>query len=235
MSTAPTTAPTTAGTAPAAHRTAPRGWALAGALAGAAGVAGVQASTAMSAVYQPELAGDAAGITAALAGQRTPLVVMHTALLLATVLLVVAAAGLHRRLAAALPAGSLLPGVAAGGLGLTAVAGLMGTALDTEFLFGLARPEDLVPEAAVVYGHWVGTVPWLWVGAGVAALAVAVAALRHRAAPAWIGWVSLVLGLLTTLVGISPLQYLAGFPGPVWLLAASLGFLLGDRAVRVAP
>lgn len=211
-----------------------RGWAAAGVLAGAAGITSIQASTAADAVYREDLAGDAEGIVAALAQQTGPLIAFHTATTLTTVLLLVVAAGLHRRLAGVLPVGSLLPGVAAGGLGLVSVAGLMGSALDTEFIFGLSSPESLVPETAVVYGHWVGTVPWLWVGAGVAALAVAVAALRHRALPRWIGWVSLVLGVLTTLVGVSPLQYLAGFPGPVWLLVASLGFLLGDRATTRA-
>ena len=226
-----TSIPTGTTTTPARQgRWSGRGWAAAGVAAGAAGITSIQASTAADAVYRPELAGDAAGITTALSGQLTPLLVFHTATTLTTVLLVVVAAGLHRRLARALPAGSLLPGVAAGGLGLVAVAGLMGSALDTEFLFGLTEPDRLVPETAVFYGHWVGTVPWLWVGAGVAGLAVAVAALRHRAVPRWIGWASLVLGGLTALVGVSPLQYMAGFPGPVWLLVASLGFLLGDRA-----
>ncbi|GAB7193257.1 hypothetical protein NUM3379_39660 [Kineococcus sp. NUM-3379] len=210
-----------------------RGWAAAGVLAGAAGITSIQASTAVDALHRQD--GDAEGVVAALAQQVPQILVFHTATTVATVLLLVVAAGLHRRLARALPADSLLPAVAAGGLGLVAVAGLIGSGLDTEFVFGLQDPSVLVPEAAVLFAHWVGTVPWLWVGSGVAALAVAVAALRHRALPRWIGWVSLVLGVLTTLVGISPLQYMAGFPGPVWLLVASLGFLLGDRAADRAP
>jgi len=90
----------------------------------------------------------------------------------------------------------------------------------------------MVPEAAVVYNHWVGTIPWVWVGAGVAAVALAIAALRHAAAPRWIGYVSLILGGLTLLVGLSPLQYLAGMTGPIWLLVVSLGFAFGDRTAR---
>lgn len=58
---------------------------------------------------------------------------------------------------------------------------------------------------------------------------MAVASLRHGAAPRWIGVVSLLLGGLTLLVGISPLQYMAGFVGPLWLTVAALGFALGDR------
>ena len=54
-------------------------------------------------------------------------------------------------------------------------------------------------------------------------------AFRHAAAPRWIGAVSVVLGGLTLVAGLSPLQYLAGFTGPVWLLVVALGFALGDR------
>jgi hypothetical protein len=88
---------------------------------------------------------------------------------------------------------------------------------------------QLVPEAAVFFGHWVGTIPWLWVGAGVAALCVAAAALRHRVLPRWIGVISLILGGIITLLGISPLQYMAGMVGPIWLLVVSIGFAARDR------
>lgn len=208
----------------------PRGWALAGLLAAAAGIGGMTASGMADGVYQPQLAGDADGIVAAMAEQVPQLLAFHLSTMLAVVLLPVVAAGLHRRLRAATPVDSLLPVVAGAGLGLTAVAGLMGTALDTEFIFALAEPEIAVAESIVFYGHWVGTVAWLWVGAGISALAVAAASLRYRAVPRWLGAASLVLGGLTLLLGISPLQYMAGMVGPVWLLVASLGFLLGDRS-----
>ena len=38
-----------------------------------------------------------------------------------------------------------------------------------------------------------------------------------------------MLGALTALFGVSPLQYLAGFVGPIWLLVVALGFTFGDR------
>ena len=125
----------------------------------------------------------------------------HVATMIATVLLLVFAAGLKRRLEAQAPAGSLLPAVAASGLGLVSVAGLMGAGLNTEFVFGVGDPDaKLVPEVGVFFAHWVGTIGWLWVGAGVAGVALAVAALKHAAAPRWIGWVSAVLGVITLLV-----------------------------------
>ncbi|OOL27050.1 membrane protein, partial [Rhodococcus rhodochrous] len=56
--------------------------------------------------------------------------------------------------------------------------------------------------------------------------------LRHGATPRWLGWASVVLGGLTALLGISPLQYMAGFVGPVWVLVAGIGFAVSDRARR---
>lgn len=204
-------------------------WAWAGAVAGLAGVVGIQASMAMSAAYNEETAGNAIAITAEFAGQRTAMLVMHLTLMVGTVLLLVFAAGLQRRLRIALPEFSILPAVAAFGLVLTSAATLLGTGLDTELLFGLGEPGQMVPEVAVVASHWMGTIPWLWVGAGVSGLAVAVASLRHGAVPRWLGWASVVLGGLTLLTGISPLQYLAGFVGPVWVLVAGVGFAVAAR------
>ena len=86
-----------------------------------------------------------------------------------------------------------------------------------------------VPESVAFYTDWVATIPWLWLGAGGSALAVAAAGLGHGAVPRWIATLSLAFGLLTVLAGASPFQYLTGFIAPVWLLVVSLGFALGDR------
>jgi hypothetical protein len=206
-----------------------------------------------------ETAGDADAIVADLAGRTGTQIVFHTATiacallvlvfaaglkrrldaqapagsLLPTVavwgLVLVFAAGLKRRLDAQAPAGSLLPTVAGWGLVLVSVAGLLGSGLDTQFLFGLGDTALIVPESGAFYSDWVATIPWLWVGAGVAGVALGVAALRHAAAPRWIGVVGFVLGGLALLTGVSPLQYMAGFVGPIWLLVTALGFALGDR------
>ena len=209
-----------------------RGWAAAGLVAGLAGIASIQFSTAIDSVYTIT-SGDPQAIVADLATHKAAITGLHLSGMIALLGIVVFAAGLHRRLKVQAPAGSLLPAVASSGLGLVTVALLMGTGLDTEFLFGLGE-KGLVPESAAFYGHWTGTIPWLWFGAGVSALAVAVAALRHSAAPRWIGWVSAVLGTVTTLFGISPLQYMAGFVGPVWLTIVAIGFLAGGRTSRAA-
>jgi hypothetical protein len=202
-----------------------RGWVYAGIGAGLAGITSVVASALTDAVYREDLAGDAAAITEKLADQTVSILVFHTAAMFSALLLLVFAAGLRRRLAQTTPEGSLLPQVAASGLGLVSVALLMGTALTTEFVFGVQDPDQLVPETAVFFGHWIGTVPWLWVGAGVTALAVGLAGRKHGAFPAWLTWVSLVLGALTTFFGVSPLQYMAGAVGPLWLTIAAVGLL----------
>jgi hypothetical protein len=221
---------------PRPRRVSPRAgrvWAFVGAAAGLAGIVGIQASLQIDAVYNDDYAGDATRIQERLEDFVPQILVLHFAMVLAAVLMLVFAAGLRRRLATQAPADSLLPDVAAGGLLLTSVAALMGAGFTTEIVFGLSADDGtLDPEFAAVVGHWVGTVPWLWVGAGVTGVAVAVAALRHAAAPRWIGWVSAVLGGVTLLFGISPLEYMAGFTGPVLVLLLGLGFAYGDRRAR---
>lgn len=213
--------------------TVARTWALVGAGAGLAGIVAMQASLSVDAVYNKEYAGNAETITDRLGDFVPNILVLHFATMAAAVLLLVFAAGLRRRLEARAPSGSLLPGVAAGGLLLTSVAALMGGAFTTEIIFGLEETEvPIDPEFAAVVGHWIGTVPWLWIGAGVTGVTVAVACLRHQAAPRWIGWVGAVLGGITLLFGLSPLQYMAGFTGPVLVLLLGLGFGFGDRRFR---
>lgn len=208
-------------------------WAWAGAAAGLAGVVAVQASSGITAAYDKETAGDADKVAHALLTQTDSLLVLHTALMVVTVLLPVFAAGLWRRLRTALPQDSLLPAVAAFGLVLTATATLLGSGLDTELYFGLIAPAGkLAPELALIAAHWVGTIPWLWVGTGITGVAVAAASLKHRAVPRWLGWTSAVIGGLTLIAGISPFQYTAGYIGPVWVLIAGIGLALSRPAAR---
>lgn len=225
MSTTSTTESLTSHREPASYPNASKGWAYAGVGAAVAGIVGLVGSSMSGIVYDESVAGDALAITEKLADKTVPILVFHTAAMVAALLLLVFAAGLRRRLAELTPSGSLIPAVASSGLMLVSVALLMGTALTTEFVFGVQDPDLLVPETAVFFGHWIGTVPWVWVGAGVAALALGVAGRRFGGVPSWLVWVSLVLGGLTVLFGISPLQYMAGMTGPLWLLVASLGLL----------
>ena len=57
---------------------------------------------------------------------------------------------------------------------------------------------------------------------------------RRGDVPRWLGLVGLVLGGLTLLVGILPVQYMAGLTGAIWVLVTAIGFTVGDRAHRAA-
>jgi len=218
---------TTATTTVAPTRS-PRAWAWTGVAGGVLGLAMIQASLAAS-VDWTATAGDPEAMLADIATKQGPLLVFHTLAVLTMLALPIFGAGLKRRLDQQGPVGGLHGQVALGGLLLTAAALLLGSGLDTQFALGLSQPEMYVPESVAFYTDWVATIPWLWVGAGLSAIALSVASLRHGAAPRWLGIVSLVLGVLTTVTGVSPLQYMAGFVGPLWLLVVSLGFALGDR------
>jgi hypothetical protein len=218
-----------AGPEPAAPtRGNPRGWAVAGVLGGVAAVAGIQLSMSAGPVYDPATPPTPEWIAEQLAPKVPLLIGFHIATTAAALLLMVFTAGLKRRLDAQAPADSLLPSVAAIGLVVTSTILILGAGLNTEFIFGLASPGMMPATDVSFYSHWVATISWLWVAAGISAIALGLAALKG-AAPRWIGLVSLVLGALTALLGVSPLQYLAGFVGPIWLLVVALGFTFGDR------
>lgn len=205
-----------------------RAWAWTGVAAGALGLATIQASLAAS-VDWDKTQGDAVAMLADAATKQSSFLVFHVLAAASAVVIPVFAAGLKRRIDQRTPDGSLHGTVAAWGLVLVSVALLLGSGLDTQFSLALSDPDVLVPESAAFYTDWVATISWLWLGAGLSGVALAVAAFRHSAAPRWIGAVSVVLGGLTLIAGLSPLQYMAGFTGPVWLLVVALGFALGDR------
>jgi len=222
--------PSTTSARPGATSTPPgRGWVLAGLGAGILGLVGGIASGTVDAVYDPDVSGDPSSILERLSEQVPQILVFHTATMLSCVLLVLFAVGLHVQLRGRTAPGSLVPGVAVAGLGLVAVAQLLGAGLTTEFAFALAEDPDLVlPESAAFFNHWIGTIPWLWGGAGLTGLALFRAARQGAYAP-WLGWASLVLGGLSALFLVSPLQYMAGMTGPVWLVVVSLGLLRTAR------
>ena len=227
-----TTHPVRTDVTPVAAERTSRAWALAGVGAGLAGRGTVVTSGMINAVYDPDLAGDPDAIVDKLADQTGAMIAFHSVTMVGVVLMVVFAAGLFRRLRAASGGASLAPLVAFSGLVGTAVVSVLGAGLNTEFTFALIDDESLVdPSNVAMYNHWIGTIPWLWVLAGLSGLAL-FAAGRAGAAPRWIGVVGLTLGGLTLLWGISPLQYMAGMTGPLMVLVVALGFCFGDRAFR---
>lgn len=216
------------GTAPGTTSPTGRRWAVAGVAAGLTGIASVAASMNTGAVYEPDIAGDAPAIVDRLAEMTGVILTFHVATTVSALLVVVFAAGLHRDLSRRLAGGSMLPMVAFSGLLLVAVAQLLGSALTTEFVFGVQDPDQVVSETAVFFGHWIGTVPWLWGTAGLAAVALGMAA-RPGGYPRWIGMLGYGLGGLMLVIAVSPLQYMAGMVGPLWLTATAIGLLVSGR------
>ena len=218
---------------PASRLWSSRLWAAAGIGAGVLGIGTVITSSSISAVYDEKLGGDAVGIADKL-GDLTPnMFAFHSITALGAVLTIVFAAGLAARLRAVAPS-SIAPLVAFAGLVGTAVVSVLGSGLDTEFMITLtSQPDAIVPEAAVMYNHWVGTIPWLFTLSGLAGLAT-YAVSRTGGVPHWIGRTGLVLGGLTILAGVSPFEYMAAVPGTLWTLVAAIGFCVGDKRFRSA-
>ncbi|WP_395693958.1 hypothetical protein [Nocardioides sp.] len=208
-----------------------RRWAVAGLGAGLAGVATIVTSSMVDVVYREEFAGTTAGVSEALQDKAGVMFAFHSITTLGALLMVVFAAGLFRRMRAVSPDG-LAPVVALAGLAGTAVVSVLGAGLDTEFMMPFAQGDGIIDDSnAAMYNHWIGTIPWCWVLAGLAGLALHVVA-RAGGVPRWIGRVGLVLGGLTVLLGVSPLEYLAGMTGAIWLVVTAAGFTFGDRAFR---
>jgi hypothetical protein len=208
-------------------------WALAGVGAALSGVATVVTSSMAGTVYEPRFARDVTGLSDAMVSDAPVLLIFHVVTVLGAILAVVFAAGLHRRLSAAPAGDSALPLVAFAGMFGTAVVSILGSGLDTEFVVPMLAGETVDDTAASTYGHWIGTVPWVWVLSGLTALSLHVAS-RRGLLPRWLGRVGLIFGVLILVLGVSPVQYMAIVPGVVWLMATSLGLLVGDRDDRPA-
>lgn len=214
------------------HTRRSRLWALSGLAAGLLGVGTIVTSSMVDVVYRKEFQGTTAGVADALHDKAGVLFAFHSITTLGALLMVVFAAGLLRRLRAG-AGDSIAPMVAFGGLLGTAVVSVLGAGLDTEIMMPLAAQDSgVVPDStASFYNNWIGTIPWVWVLVGLAGLSV-YAVSRLRVVPRWIGRLGLVLGGLTVLLGVSPLEYMAGATGALWLIGTSLGFGLGDRSYR---
>jgi hypothetical protein len=216
----------TTGDAPARRS---RAWAFAGIGAGLAGIATIVTTSMVDAVYDPAIEGDTRAITEKLSEQTTPMLAFHSIAVVGALLMIVFAAGLFRRLSAM--TGSIVPMVAFAGLAGTSVVSVLGSGLDTEFAIGFLGDNIENDSSAVFYNHWIGTIPWVWVLAGLSGLAL-FSAFRQGFVPRWIGLVGLVLGGLTVVAGVSPFEYIAGATGSLWLLVTAIGLTVGDRAYR---
>jgi hypothetical protein len=173
---------------------APTRWALAGLGAGITGAGAIAASLSVSAVYDEGLEGDTAAIADKLGDYVPNLIAFHVLAVTSAVLMVVFAAGLFRRLRATTGPDSVLPMVAFSGVFATAIVLVLGSGLDTEFIFAAGSDDALVdPANAALYNHWIGTIPWVWGLLGLSGIAL-FAASRTGGVARWLGIVGLVGG-----------------------------------------
>ncbi|GGM49748.1 hypothetical protein ACFFX1_20390 [Dactylosporangium sucinum] len=209
-----------------------RTWALCGALGGLIGLVGLFVGAELTSAVGDGIK-DNALVVAEIAGRRNYVWLYQAVSAAAAALLLVFAAGLRRHLAAQEPAGSLVPGVAATGLGLVAAALVVGGGMSTELYWALGEPDRWDPDTIAAMVEIYNTIAWVWTGAGVAALAVAAGGFRHGSVAKWLALVSTLLGLLVFATQAYPAQYAALFPGGLWVIVAGLAFTFGGR--RPAP
>jgi hypothetical protein len=210
-----------------------RGWAAAGVLAGVAGFAGMEVQSRLAPV-DPAVNVDAALLVDGYVLQGLGMIAAVLALfVVAAFAVVVFGAGLRRTLAAQCPAGSLVPDVAAAGTLLVAALCLVGSGPATEVFFGLMHAAESDPDITASLMRMMDTLPWVWGGLALTVSAVAHGALRHGAAPRWLGVVSIVFTVLVGGLAMAPLQYLAGYVGAIWLVIAGVTYL-ATRGARAA-
>jgi hypothetical protein len=207
-----------------------KGWARAGALGGLAALVMLLTSSGI-APNDDALFADNALLAQEIIDKEMIVWLFQVLCTTAALGIVVFAAGLRRKLAAQAPADSLLPSLAAAGLGSVAIMLLVGGGISTELFwslsqdFGDADPDTIVANLAIF-----NTMAWVWAGIGLTTGAVAVAALRHGSLPRWLGWVSAVATVLVVLTQLVPLQYMAAFVGAPWLIAAGIGLARQERS-----
>ncbi|HJQ05964.1 MAG TPA: hypothetical protein VJ872_11000 [Nocardioides sp.] len=208
-----------------------RRWPLAGIGAAVAGIGTIVTSSMVNGVYDQDLVGQPDRIAEKIASQTGAMFAFHSITVIGAMLMIVFAAGLFGRLRSVVGTSTAAVVALAGWIG-TAVVMMLGSGLDTEFMMSMAADDKSVDSYnAALYNHWIGTIPWVWGLAGLSGLALFAIA-RRGGVPRWIGVVGLVLGGLTTLLGVSPLEYMAAVTGVLMLLVTAIGFTVGDRAFR---
>jgi hypothetical protein len=219
--------PTNDATAP---RTATwRAWPLLGILVAVLGVVTLMGSAIE--VPKSQRIGDPAIVLGLAREHRLRVMAFSGTGFLVWTLLLAYTARLRQYLAARLPANSILPTLAwAGGL-LTAAAqftSLFFTSLLVHRAVEGYRPSALEPIQAINEG-----LPAVaWTPMGLAAFALAVAGLRDRAVPRWLGWFSAIVTALMAVLTATDLMAPNWFVVAVWLLVTSGTLLASGRSAQ---
>jgi hypothetical protein len=216
-----------------APRSPGRGWAAAGVLAGGLGFAAMEVEGGLAPADPATMAAAELLVENYVSHGLGTFALVLALFVGAAFAVVVFGAGLRRALAAQCPAGSLVPDVAAAGTLLVAALCLVGSGPATEVFFALMHAHEA--DAGVTAGlvRMRDTLPWVWGGLALTTAAVTYGALRHGAAPRWLGVVSLVFTVLVGGLAMAPLQYLAGMAGAIWLVLAGVAYL-AVRSPRAA-
>ncbi len=105
-----------------------------------------------------------------------------------------------------------------------------GIAIDSTIAFALAEAaKDIEPAAAqAVEAIWDNDFLPLALGTTVMMFATGISVVRHGALPKWLGWIAIVLGVIS----VTPVGF-AGFMGSgIWILIASVMLSMRARAAR---
>jgi hypothetical protein len=146
---------------------------------------------------------------------------------IAATLLIFFAGSLRSALRAAEGPGGVLSAVAFAGATVLAV----GAGIDGTISFALAdRADDIDPTAVqALQALWDNDWLPLAVGTQVFLLAAGLSVVRHGALPSWLGWVAVVLAVIS----VTPIGFAAFLGGAVWIAIVSV--LLTLRLRREAP
>lgn len=214
-------------TGPAQSRVTKDRWWLFAVLAGAFGGPGTFLALSTVTDTAPEVGG--AAILADIQGDRLPIALGAVAGMAAVLFMVLFNVALRRRLREREPVGGTTSMVAGAGLALTAGALFVGLAAVYQLWWqggGMYDSPDLVAAAFLV----ADTVPFAaWAGVGLTAGATGVSALRHGAAPRWLGWFSTAMAFVIAAMVVGMVPFMAFMPGSLWLVVTGLGLRRLDR------
>ncbi len=202
------------------------GWSWAGIVAGVGGLLTIVIATAID--PGEDALADNARLVAEVQGDEWLVWAYQVTGVGTAAALVLFALGLKRRLGQQEPAGSLVPGVVAAGLLLTAGMCLVGSGISTELYSGLADADQTDPDTIGANAAIFATMGWVWAGVGLTAGAVALAG-RRGSVSRRLGRTSLAAAGLIGVTQVVPLQYLALLPASLWLLAAGVSFVRSER------
>lgn len=148
---------------------------------------------------------------------------------LASVLLVFFFGYLRKVLHAAEGENGMLSVVALVGAGIAAT----GIAIDSTIMFALADAgDDIDPVAAqALQAFWDNDFLPIALGTSVVLWATGLSIVRHGALPKWLGWIAIVLGVLS----VTPVGFVSFIGLAIWILIVSVMLTLRARAAQTPP